>query len=76
VNHEANKSAEHPPKRANTHRPEDLWEIETYLRDRGGSEFLYDGDLDVFRFPEDARFAFCDEFANWELLRQRGYLDL
>jgi hypothetical protein len=47
-----------------------------YFRDRGGSEFLYDGDLDVFRFAEDGCFAFCDEFANWKLLRERGYLDV
>jgi hypothetical protein len=76
VNHEANKSAEPLPKRANNLRAEDLWEIEAYLRDRGASTFLYDGDLDVFRFEEDARFAFCDEFANWTLLRERGYLDI
>ena len=76
MNHEADKSAEHLPKRASNLRAEDLWEIETYLRDRGGSEFRYDGELDVFRFPEDGCFAFCDEFANWKLLQERGYLDL
>jgi hypothetical protein len=76
VNHEANKPAQHLPKRANNLRAEDLWEIETYLRDKGASTFLYDEDLDGFRFEEDARFAFCDEFANWELLGERGYLDL
>jgi hypothetical protein len=77
MDHEANKPVvEHLPKLANHLRVEDLWELETYFRDRGGSEFRYDGDLDVFRFPEDGRFAFCDEFANWKLLWERGYLDV
>jgi hypothetical protein len=77
MDHEANKPVvEHLPKLANHLRVEDLWALETYFRDRGGSEFRYDGDLDVFRFPEDGRFAFCDEFANWKLLRERGYLDV
>ena len=52
---------------------EDLWVLETYLE--GGSEFAYDEELDVFRFPEDGRFAFCREFADWRRLRERGYLD-
>ena len=55
---------------------EDLWEVETYLRDRGGSEFVYDEELDVFRFAEDGRFAFCEEFADWRRLRELGYLDV
>jgi hypothetical protein len=38
------------------------------------SEFVYDAKLDVFRFAEDGRFAFCEEFADWTLLRERGYL--
>ena len=54
---------------------EDLSDLETYFRKHGGSEFVYDGDLDVFRFPEDGRFAFCREFADWRRLRERGYLD-
>jgi len=29
----------------------------------------------VFRFPEDGRFVFCKEFADWERLQERGYLD-
>jgi hypothetical protein len=52
----------------------DLFDVETYLSEKGGSEFLYDEKLDVFRF-EDGRFAFCQEFADWGLLRERGYLD-
>ena len=51
----------------------DLYRIETYLRKHGCSDFEYDEELDVFRFPEDGRFAFCQEFADWELLRERGY---
>jgi hypothetical protein len=56
-------------------RAEDLYDIETYFRQKGGSEFLYDEELDVFRFVEDGRFAFCKEFADWDLLEKRGYLD-
>ena len=52
----------------------DLCDVETYLGGKGGSEFVYDEELDVFRF-EDGRFAFCKEFADWGLLRERGYLD-
>ena len=54
---------------------EDLWEVETYFRNKGGSEFVYDEKLDVFRFPEDGRFAFCEEFADWQRLQEFGYLD-
>jgi hypothetical protein len=45
------------------------------LREEGHSVFIYDEELDVFRFPEDGHFAFCKEFADWERLRERGYLD-
>jgi hypothetical protein len=54
---------------------EDLWEVETYLRKKGGSEFVYDEELDVFRFAEDGRFAFCEEFADWQRLGELGYLN-
>jgi hypothetical protein len=54
-------------------RLEDLYRIETYLRKNGCSDFEYDEELDVFRFPEDGRFAFCREFADWRRLRERGY---
>jgi hypothetical protein len=53
----------------------DLCDIEMYFRENGISEFAYDEQLDVFRFPEDGRFAFCRDFANWELLRERGGLN-
>jgi hypothetical protein len=52
-----------------------LYDIETYFRQKGVSEFVYDAKLDVFRFPEDGQFAFCEEFADWTLLEERGYLD-
>ena len=55
---------------------EDLWDVETYFRRKGGSEFVYDEGLDVFRFPEDRRFAFCREFADWQQLQERGYLNV
>ena len=54
---------------------EDLYDVETYFRSKGGSEFVYDEELDVFRFPEDGRFAFCEEFADWDLLLERRYLE-
>ena len=53
---------------------EDLCDLETYFGERGGSEFVYDEDLDVFRFSEDGSFAFCREFADWRRLRERGHL--
>lgn len=56
-------------------RAEDLCDVEAYFRANGCSEFEYDAGLDVFRFTEDGRFAFCREFADWTLLRERGYLD-
>jgi hypothetical protein len=40
-----------------------------------GVSARYDEELDVFRFPKDSRFAFCEEFADWSLLKERGYLD-
>lgn len=56
-------------------RAEDLCDVETYFREKGCSEFEYDAELDVFRFAEDGRFAFCRDFANWQLLEDRGYLE-
>ena len=54
---------------------EDLCDVEAYFRSKGGREFVYDEELDVFRFPEDGRFAFCMEFADWNLLLERRYLE-
>ena len=62
------------PKAAMGLRLEDLYRVETYLNRNGCSDFVYDEKLDVFCFPEDGRFAFCDEFADWALLKERGYL--
>jgi hypothetical protein len=53
----------------------DLCDVEVYFRSKGCSEFVYDEELDVFRFPEDGRFAFCEEFADWDLLQERRYLE-
>ena len=55
-------------------RAKDLYRIEMNRGETGTSEFVYDQQLDVFRFPEDGRFAFCDEFADWPLLREREYV--
>jgi hypothetical protein len=52
-----------------------VYRNEMYRWEKGISEFVYNEDLDIFCFPEDGRFAFCDEFADWQLLRERGYLD-
>jgi hypothetical protein len=54
----------------------ELWEVEHYFRKQGVSEFIYDEPIDVFRFPEDGRFAFCETFADWDRLQERGYLHL
>ena len=54
---------------------ETYFNVETYFRMKGGSEFVYDEGFDVFRFPEDRRFAFCREFADWRRLQERGYLN-
>jgi hypothetical protein len=48
--------------------------VEKYFREQGVSEFVYDEQLDVLRFPEDGRFAICQEFADWERLLELGYL--
>ncbi len=53
----------------------DLCDVEAYFRSKGGSEFVYDEELDAFRFPQDRRFAYCEEFADWNLLQERGYLE-
>ncbi len=52
-----------------------LYDMETFFRKQGFSEFAYDEELDVFRFSKDGRFAFCEDFADWDLLKERGYLD-
>lgn len=70
-----NQAVEALPEAARGLLPEELCEVVAYLMNRGDSEFSYDEDLDVFRLSEDGRFAFCEEFADWELLQERGWLD-
>ena len=51
-----------------------LYEFEMALREEGAaSAFVYDEEQDLFRFPEDGRFAFSREWADMELLEERGY---
>ena len=69
-----NKVVKYHPDVAISLRPEDLCEVVAYLMSKGDSEFVYDEELDVFRF-EDGRLAFCEEFADWGLLAERGYFD-
>ena len=80
MDHDRDKPVEHLLEDAIPLRPQlfarDLYAIEVYFREEGHSEFVHDEDFDVFRFPEDGRFAFCEDFADWRLLRERGYLDL
>ena len=59
---------ERRPRRANA-----LYEFEMVLREEGISGFVYDEEQDLFRFPEDGRFAFSREWADVELFQERGY---
>jgi hypothetical protein len=44
------------------------------LREEGEiSDFVYDEEQELFRFPEDGRFAFSKEYAKVKLLEERGY---
>jgi len=52
---------------------ETLYELEMIWREEGTSEFVYDEEHDLFRFPEDGRFAFSREWADVKLLEKRGY---
>jgi hypothetical protein len=70
-----NKPAEHLPEAEGDLSAQDLYTIEMYFRNHGVSDFQYDAELDGFRFPEDGRFAFCEEFADWKRLEERGYLE-
>jgi len=54
-------------------RAETLYELEMALRAEDFSDFDYDEEHDLFRFPEDGRFAFSREWADIELLQKRGY---
>ena len=50
-----------------------LYEFEVALREEGISDFVYDEENDLFRFPEDGRFAFSREWSDVKLLQERGY---
>ena len=49
-----------------------LYEFEMVLREEGISDFVYDEREDLFRFP-DGKFAVSKEWADINLLRERGY---
>ena len=44
------------------------------LEEGGDSELVYDGEGEVFRFP-DGRFALSREHADWLGLKAEGYFD-
>ena len=51
-----------------------LYRFEMALREEGEiPDFVYDEEQDLFRFPEDGRFAFSREWADVMLLQKRGY---
>jgi hypothetical protein len=50
-----------------------LYEFETALHEEGYPDLVYDEGQDLFRFPEDGRFAFSREWADVKLLQERGY---
>ncbi len=50
-----------------------LYEFEMALREEGISDFVYDEENDLFRFPEDGRFAFSRDWSDVKLLQERGY---
>jgi hypothetical protein len=49
-----------------------LYEVEMFFREVGLSDFIYDEEKDLFRFP-DGRFAFSRTHADLEFLEERGY---
>jgi hypothetical protein len=52
-----------------------LYELEAGLRVEGvpSEEFIYDGEQDLYRFP-DREFAFFKKYANERRLRELGYI--
>jgi len=50
-----------------------LFELEMALREEGVSVLIYDEEHELFRFPEDGRFAFSREWADERLLWERRY---
>jgi hypothetical protein len=54
-------------------RDQALYRFEMALREEGAiSDFVYDEEQDLFRFP-DGRFAFSRDYADVRLLEERGY---
>ena len=54
-------------------RAQALYRFEMALREEGEiPDFVYDEEQDLFRFPQDGRFAFSREWADVELLEERG----
>ena len=49
-----------------------LYQFEMLLREEGLSHLVYDQEKDLFRFV-DGRFAFSREWADVDLLQERGY---
>jgi hypothetical protein len=61
-----------PPQELMRRQAEALYEIEMFFREEGLSDFVYDQEKDLFRFP-DGRFAFSRTHADLKLLEERGY---
>ena len=49
-----------------------LYVFEMMLREEGISDFVYDEEQDLFRFP-NGKFAFSREWADIDLLQEHGY---
>ncbi len=52
---------------------EGLYELEMALRAERQSVLIYDEEHDLFRFPEDGRFAISKEWVDVKALQERGY---
>ena len=61
-----------PPAELQRRQAQALYEIEMLFREEGVSDFVYDEEKDLFRFP-DGRFAFSRTHADLKLLEERGY---
>ena len=61
-----------PQKVLRRRQAEALYDIEMIMREEGLSQFVYDEEKDLFRFP-DGRFAFSRHHADMRLLEERGY---
>lgn len=68
----ANEEWPIPPAELRRRQAKALYELEMLFRKAGISDFLYDEEKDLFRFP-DGRFAFSQTHADLKLLKERGY---